>query len=88
MTHKNAKYHDDEEYYYEDDIEKVKIPLWLLGVDDIALLLEVNSRSQLPIIEKAMKLVTIFAREESQVLKSKNTKVLTKELLFKNLIKK
>ena len=38
-----------------DDIPKVKIPLWLLTVDDIALLLEANSRVQLQIIEKAMK---------------------------------
>ncbi len=50
----------------------IKIPLWLLTVDDIALLLEAKSRSELPIIEKAMKLVTIFAREEKEVLKSKN----------------
>lgn len=53
-------------------VPSVKIPLWLLSVDDIALLLEVDTRSQLPIIEKAMKLVNIFAREEQQVLKSKN----------------
>jgi len=56
----------------DDNVPNVKIPLWLLNVDDIALLLEAKSRSELPIIEKAMKLVTIFAREESQVLKSKN----------------
>ena len=51
---------------------KIKIPLWLLSVDDMALLLEADSRSLLPIIEKAMKLVTIFSREEKEVLKSKN----------------
>ena len=56
----------------QDDIPNVKIPLWLLTVDDIALLLEAKSRSELPIIEKAMKLVTIFAKEEHDVLKSKN----------------
>ena len=56
----------------DSSISTVKIPLWLLNVDDIALLLEVKSRAELPIIEKAMKLVTIFAREESEVLKSKN----------------
>lgn len=56
----------------DDSIPNVKIPLWLLTVDDIALLLEADSRSQLPIIEKAMKLVTIFAKEESEVIKSKN----------------
>ena len=56
----------------EDDIPNVKIPLWLLTVDDIALLLEAKSRAELPIIEKAMKLVTIFVRDEHEVLKSKN----------------
>ena len=56
----------------KDDIPKVKIPLWLLSVDDIALLLEASTRTQLPIIEKAMKLVTIFAREEEKVLIGKN----------------
>ena len=56
----------------DSNIPSVKIPLWLLTIDDIALLLEAKSRNELPIIEKAMKLVTIFAREESQVLKSKN----------------
>lgn len=42
--------------------EVVKIPLWLLGVDDIALLLGADNHLQLPIIEKALKLVTIFAK--------------------------
>lgn len=56
----------------DSSIPNIKIPLWLLNVDDIALLLEANSRSQLPIIEKAMKLVTIFAKEESEVIRSKN----------------
>ena len=56
----------------DDNIPNVKIPLWLLTVDDIALLLEAKSRSELPIIEKAMKLVSVFAQEEHKVLKSKN----------------
>ncbi len=56
----------------DESIPTVKIPLWLLGVDDIALLLEAGSRTQLPIIEKAMKLVTIFAQDETKVIKSKN----------------
>ena len=54
------------------EIPNVKIPLWLLSVDDIALLLEVKSRSEIPIIEKALKLVNIFARNEDEVLKGKN----------------
>lgn len=52
--------------------EVLKIPPWLLTTDDIALLLGVESASQLPIIEKALKLVTIFGREEGEVIKHKN----------------
>lgn len=54
------------------DAEIIKIPLWLLGVDDLALLLGVESATQLPIIEKALKLVTIFGRDEIEVIKHKN----------------
>lgn len=54
------------------DTEVLKIPIWLLGVDDIALLLEATNPNQLPIIEKAMKLVTVFGREEEDVIKHKN----------------
>ena len=54
------------------ETEIVKIPLWLLSVDDIALLLSAEKASQMPIIEKAMKLVTIFGREEELVIKHKN----------------
>lgn len=56
----------------KDDQPKLKIPLWLLSVDDIAILLGATSTTQLPIIEKAMKFVTIFGREEETVLKHKN----------------
>lgn len=57
----------------DDDLDKIiKIPLWLLDTDDIALLLDCDKTSQLPIIEKALKLVTIFAREENLVIKHKN----------------
>ena len=55
-----------------ENAEIMKIPLWLLSVDDLALLLGAEKHSQLPIIEKALKLVTIFGREESLVLKHKN----------------
>ncbi|MEG0826149.1 MAG: DUF87 domain-containing protein [Bacilli bacterium] len=54
------------------ETEVIKIPLWFLGVDDIALLLDANKHSQLPIIEKALKLITIFAQEEEKVIKQKN----------------
>jgi uncharacterized protein len=54
------------------DSEIMQIPLWLLGVDDIALLLGAENHTQIPIIEKALKLVTIFGREEELVIKHKN----------------
>ena len=52
--------------------ELLRIPLWLMSVDDIALLLNANKNTQLPIIEKALKLVSIFARDEKDVIKIKN----------------
>ncbi len=52
--------------------ELLKIPLWLLTTDDIALLLNAESPNQLPIIEKALKLVGVFARDEEEVIKQKN----------------
>ena len=54
------------------DTEILKIPLWLLTVDDIALLLGVSSQVQLPIIEKALKLVGLFVRDEKEVIQQKN----------------
>ena len=42
------------------DSSLLRIPLWLLDVDDIALLLGATESSQLPIIEKALKLVPIL----------------------------
>ena len=54
------------------DTETLKIPLWLLDTDDLAILLNAEKASQLPIIEQALKLVTIFGREEETVIKHKN----------------
>lgn len=54
------------------DTDILRIPLWLLGVDDLALLLGVTSASQLPIIEKALRLVPILKGDESVVSKHKN----------------
>lgn len=57
----------------DENMDKIlRIPVWLLDTDDIALLLECDKPSQLPIIEKALKLVTVFAREEKDVIKHKN----------------
>ena len=52
--------------------ELLKIPLWLLDVDDYALLLGATKTTQLPIIEKALKLVSVFARSEEETIVYKN----------------
>ena len=52
--------------------ELLRIPPWLLDVDDLALLLDVNSPAQLPIIEKALKLVAILTGNSENVVRRKN----------------
>ena len=59
------------------DGELLRIPLWLLGIDDIALLLDASEASQLSIIEKALKLVPILSNGYSgtvqpEVIKYRN----------------
>ena len=47
------------------DGELISIPLWLLSIDDFALLLEADTHSQLTIIERMLKLVRIFATDDN-----------------------
>ena len=54
------------------DFELLRIPFWLLGVDDICLLLNVNDTRQIPMIEKALKLVCYFCKNDESVIKQKN----------------
>ena len=54
------------------DTELLKIPLWLLSIDDIALLLNAESSNQIPIIEKALKYVGLFVKEDESVKGMKN----------------
>lgn len=54
------------------EYEHLCMPFWLLGVDDIALLLNADNINQIPIIEKALKLVGYFTKEESLVIDQKN----------------
>ena len=54
------------------EFEILSYPFWLLGIDDLALLMGASSKEQLPIIEKALKLVSYFAREEEEVISQKN----------------
>ena len=50
----------------------LSIPFWLLTTDDIALLLNCDDENQVPIIEKALKLVAFFTQDEEKVLDQKN----------------
>jgi len=50
----------------------VKLPLWLLSVDDYANLLDATEYSQLAIIEKMLSLVSTFARNDSETKRYKN----------------
>ena len=52
--------------------EILRIPVWLLDVDDLALLLDASTPSQLPIIEKTLKLVPILTGASEHVAQEKN----------------
>ena len=54
------------------ETEILRIPIWLLDVDDLALLLDATSPTQLPIIEKTLKLVPILTGNSENVIKRKN----------------
>ena len=55
-----------------DATDILRIPLWLLDVDDYAQLLSVDNPNQLPIIEKALKLVKVLNSNNPDVQKHKN----------------
>ena len=55
----------------EDDFD-LRIPFHLLNLDDIALLLQASTHSQLPIIERTLKLCKIFALQNEESNKYKN----------------
>ena len=63
-------------YYTTNDNDKngepLKIPLWLLSNDDIAILLNATEHAQLTIIEKMIKLVHIFTSKNEMAEKYKN----------------
>ena len=44
--------------------EPLRIPIYLLNVDDLTLLLNVTSHSQIPIIERMLKLARIFSEDK------------------------
>ena len=56
----------------EPETEILRIPVWLLDVDDLALLLDATTPNQLPIIEKTLKLVPILTGSSEKVIIRKN----------------
>ncbi|MBR3362307.1 MAG: ATP-binding protein [Bacilli bacterium] len=56
----------------QNDGNVLNIPIWLLDIDDYALLLRCEKHSQLTIIERLLKLVNIFASSDEMSTKYKN----------------
>lgn len=52
--------------------EILRIPLWLLNIEDMALLLSATTHTQISIIEKMMKLVRIFSQSDAIAIRYKN----------------
>ena len=50
----------------------LKLPLWLLSVDDYANLLDISEYSQIMIIEKMLNTVSLFAKNDTEANKYKN----------------
>ena len=67
-------------YEVEDSYTSINIPAYFLDIDDLALLLNVKSASQLPILEKTLKLVYIFNSLDSNVQEYK-TDIIAESLL-------
>ena len=54
------------------DDENLRIPIYLLNLDDWALLLQLSEHSQMPIVERTIKLSKIFAQQDETSRKYKN----------------
>lgn len=52
--------------------EKLRLPIYLLNKDDLALLLQCTSHSQLPIIERMLKLALVFSQNDVDSTAYKN----------------
>lgn len=52
--------------------EKLRLPIYLLNEADLALLLQVTSHSQLPIVERMRKLALVFSQKDADVNNYKN----------------
>ena len=67
-------------YEVDENYTSINIPAYFLDIDDLALLLNVKSASQIPILEKTLKLVYIFNSLDSKVQEYK-TDIIAESLL-------
>ena len=68
----NFKFYTTNKAQLKEGGELLRIPLWLLSIDDYALLLNAEKHSQIPIIERMIKLVRVFATEGDISTRYKN----------------
>ena len=70
----NSNYHY--RFYSTNEVEglgeKLRLPVYLLNKDDLALLLQCNQHSQLPIIERMLKLALVFSQNDIDANSYKN----------------
>lgn len=67
IGYKNIKVDSD------DSNDKFEIPVWALGVDDWAILLNASQKTQIPVIRRAIQIVKVFnSKNNSQAEKLKN----------------
>ena len=67
-------------YNMDENYNTINVPAYFLDIDDLALLLSVKSASQLPILEKTLKLVYIFNSLDTNVQEYK-TDIIAQSLL-------
>jgi len=68
----NFKFYTTNKSQLKEGGELLRIPLWLLTIDDFALLLNAEKHSQLTIIERMVKLVRVFATDGDISTRYKN----------------
>ena len=60
--------------------EKIRVPIWLLNVDDLCLLLQITNHSQIPIIERMLKLALILS-ESGDISKQYKNHLIAKAVM-------
>lgn len=63
------------------DANILGIPPWLLTVDDLAILLGAEKPSQLPLIEKTLKFVNVFAKADAEEARKYKNDIIARALL-------